>query len=128
VISEGASLPLEDKLSIMGQVSEGILYAHQRGIVHRDIKPGYIMLRPSGHMKILDLGVARIGVHDMAGNVIELVADWFGPGYYRRSPERNPRGPERRFRFEARPPLCASCGISAAPRYGGRAPGVQRRR
>ena len=59
VISED-SLALEDRLSIMGQMCDGLHYAHQKGIVHRDIKPGNIMLLPSGQVKILDFGVARI--------------------------------------------------------------------
>src|SRR5215470_10001782 len=38
------ALPLEDKLSIMLQVCDGLHYAHQKGIVHRDIKPGNIFI------------------------------------------------------------------------------------
>jgi predicted Ser/Thr protein kinase len=51
---------LEEKLSVMLQVCSGLHYAHQKGIVHRDMKPGNIFLQRNGHVKILDFGIAHI--------------------------------------------------------------------
>jgi serine/threonine-protein kinase len=60
IIAQKRALSLEQKLSVMVQVCSGLAYAHQRGIVHRDIKPGNIFLLNTGTAKILDFGIARI--------------------------------------------------------------------
>jgi non-specific serine/threonine protein kinase len=58
---ERGPLPIDDALSIAIQIGEGLHEAHEKGIVHRDIKPGNIMLTPRGQAKILDFGLARLG-------------------------------------------------------------------
>jgi len=60
LIARGNTLTLEDKLSIMAQMCTGLHFAHQKGIIHRDIKPGNIMLLRDGQVKILDFGIAQI--------------------------------------------------------------------
>ena len=51
---------LEDKLSLMIQICEGLEYAHEKGVVHRDVKPGNIFVLRNGQVKILDFGIAQI--------------------------------------------------------------------
>jgi tetratricopeptide (TPR) repeat protein len=54
--------PLEigEALDIVHQVASGLGKAHESGIVHRDIKPGNIMLTRDGHVKLVDFGVAKL--------------------------------------------------------------------
>jgi hypothetical protein len=64
VIAQRRAMPLEEKIVVMMQVCDGVAYAHQHGVVHRDIKPGNIFLLRDGGVKILDFGVARIVTAD----------------------------------------------------------------
>jgi serine/threonine protein kinase len=57
-LKEGA-LPTVEAVDIAMQVAEGLAFAHERGVVHRDIKPGNIMLLERGGAKIMDFGIAR---------------------------------------------------------------------
>jgi eukaryotic-like serine/threonine-protein kinase len=57
-------IPPAEAIEIGCQVAEGLAYAHQRGIVHRDVKPANIMLPDRGAAKIMDFGLARMRVAD----------------------------------------------------------------
>jgi serine/threonine-protein kinase len=58
------AVPAAEAVEIARQVAEGLAYAHARGVVHRDIKPGNIMLNGGGQAKIMDFGLARMRMAD----------------------------------------------------------------
>jgi predicted Ser/Thr protein kinase len=60
MIASGRALTLLEKCTIMLQVADGLCYAHENGVVHRDMKPGNIIALRDGAVKILDFGIARV--------------------------------------------------------------------
>jgi serine/threonine-protein kinase len=59
VIREDAPLLPERAVEIAESVAAGLSIAHGDGIIHRDIKPGNVMLTPTGDVKVMDFGIAR---------------------------------------------------------------------
>ena len=58
------AIPAAESVEIARQVAEGLAYAHARGVVHRDIKPGNVMINGGGQAKIMDFGLARMRMAD----------------------------------------------------------------
>jgi len=53
-------LSLKELLPIIAQVAEALGAAHQSGIIHRDVKPDNVMVRPDGYAKVLDFGLVKL--------------------------------------------------------------------
>lgn len=59
LISDGTPVPIPEAVEITSGVLSALQYAHAAGLVHRDIKPGNVMLTDSGKVKVMDFGIAR---------------------------------------------------------------------
>ena len=57
---ESRALPLEQRLQLMRQVCGAVHFAHQNLVVHRDLKPGNILVAADGTVKLLDFGIAKL--------------------------------------------------------------------
>lgn len=58
--NRGNALDLATAIDITAQTARALSYAHQRGVVHADVKPGNIIISPEGQVKLIDFGVARV--------------------------------------------------------------------
>src|SRR3546814_2817580 len=60
VLERERVLPTDKVLDIVAQTASALHAAHAAGLVHRDIKPGNLLITPEGRVKITDFGIARI--------------------------------------------------------------------
>ncbi|MFO0899110.1 MAG: serine/threonine-protein kinase [Pirellulales bacterium] len=76
-------LTLQQSATIISQVARGLEHAHQRGLVHRDVKPGNVLVTPAGKAKLSDLGLAGfhedLGSSDPRAGKIVGTADYLSP-------------------------------------------------
>ncbi|MFD5214104.1 Stk1 family PASTA domain-containing Ser/Thr kinase [Microbacterium sp. NPDC058345] len=82
IIAEGP-VPVDDALRYTDGILEALDYSHRAGVVHRDIKPGNVMITEKGAVKVMDFGIAR-AVSDSSSTVAETTqiigtAAYFSP-------------------------------------------------
>ncbi len=68
LIALSEPLALERKLDIVIEVLQGLSYAHERGVIHRDVKPSNIRIASDGSVKLMDFGIARLQSADTTGS------------------------------------------------------------
>jgi serine/threonine protein kinase len=82
LIRTHGALPVQQAANVIMQAAEGLEHAHKRGLIHRDVKPGNILVTPDGIAKVSDLGLAGF-VNDAENNPrsgkIVGTADYLAP-------------------------------------------------
>lgn len=85
LVRRNGPLPYAIAATVVSQAAEGLHYAHRKGLVHRDVKPGNLLVTPDGHTKVTDLGLAWGIMDELAGAVPEKsralvgTADYMAP-------------------------------------------------
>ncbi len=67
LVRERGPLTQRDAATIISQAASGLQHAHEQGMIHRDVKPGNLMVTPDGKTKVLDVGLAGF-LHEDPGN------------------------------------------------------------
>ncbi len=81
-VQQKGALPVTHACHYARQAALGLQYAHEQGMVHRDIKPHNLMLTPKGQVKILDFGLARLASEQKGEGGLTRTGDFMGTPEY----------------------------------------------
>ena len=69
-------LPFEDALRIARQIGAALEAAHEKGIIHRDLNPANIIVKPDGTVKVLDFGLGAALLHSLLDADVSMRSGW----------------------------------------------------
>ncbi|MGB7344175.1 MAG: serine/threonine-protein kinase [Pirellulaceae bacterium] len=82
LVRNNGPLSMNHAAMIISQAALGLQYAHEMGLIHRDVKPGNILVTPDGHAKVSDIGLAAYSMSltgDVRAGKIVGTADYLSP-------------------------------------------------
>jgi serine/threonine protein kinase len=85
LVRKNGALPVSQAASIIMQAALGLDYAHEQGLIHRDVKPGNILVTPDGQAKVSDVGLAGFAqnlLDDPRAGKIVGTADYLSPNRF----------------------------------------------
>jgi serine/threonine protein kinase len=82
LVRRNGPLPAAIAATVISQAAEGLHYAHRKGLVHRDVKPGNLLVTPDGRTKVTDLGLAWFLMDELAGPIHEKAKTLVGTADY----------------------------------------------
>jgi hypothetical protein len=78
LVSQRGPLPVAEACEVIRQAALGLQHLHEHGLVHRDVKPSNLMFTPSGQVKVIDLGLARVVSGSAQEGQISLPGQFLG--------------------------------------------------